>query len=391
MSFQVGYSNTTPTPAGFNLPLFQQEYILEYIRTSHYNKYMGTGPDMPIQLMSELKKGGESMTIPLLARLKKRGVVGNMPLVGREEQLARWNHKVTVEYWRNGVSLTERDEQFVFANALGQVRPALMRWSKEQLRDHITDALFSVSPYITMAAPLVNPDPSQVLPGDPAIVNIKALASGAQLNTWLTNNKDRACFGTTDANIAAGAFATSIGNVTGGTNKAGAELLANMKLKAKTCSPHITPIQVGEDGEEYFINFCDSYTFRQYQKDPDIIAFNREARAREGDGHKRNPLLTGGSLEYDGVIIREIVEMGPHSFDGGGLPLVGRNALVGAQAVCVAIGADPEFREKKEDDYGHIKGIAIRECLGVNKLQKFDPGTGSYVDHAVVTGFSALQ
>lgn len=387
MTYVVGYGNQTQLPDAFNLPKFRRDYLLEYIRNNAFSRYMGTSNESVIQLISELKSGGQSITIPLMGRLKKRGVTANMPLAGREETLTRWQHKLTVEYWRNGVSLTERDEAFTFAKALPQVKPALQRWSKEQMRDHIIDALWSVAPNVTMLAPLCNPDPTQVLVGDPVPTPVKFQATSTQLNQWVTDNADRICFGNTDANRVAGNFSGSIGNVTGSANVFGAEAIRQMMLKAKTSDPHITPLSIGPDGEEYWPIFVDPYTFRAGKKDPEIAAYLKDARAREGDSYKRNPLVSSGAYEFEGAIIREVVEMSPHAVSSG-VPTVGRAVLTGQQAVAVGIGMDPDFRERKDDDYGHIKGVGIVECLGVNKCQKQNPlAPTSYIDHATVSGF----
>lgn len=381
--FVNGYGSPTDNPAGFSLPIFQTNYMVEYIRTNRFNKYIGTDGSMPIQLKMEAKGRGESIKIPFLSRMKKRGVTGNMPLAGREEALDRQSHTIRVEQRRNAALLTERDEHMVFARALGQVRPHLMRWSKEQLRDDIIDACFMVQPRVTMHVPLVNPDPTQVLPGDAAIVNIKTQATTPQLNAWLTNNDDRVVFGGLDANLAAGDFATSIGNIALPADRMGAKVLDRLKMKAKLADRHITPITVGEDDEEYFVVFCDSLSFQQAQYDTDIKEFNKSARSREGSGYKRNPMITGGDLEWNGMILREVPEMAPHS------STVGRSVLMGAEAIGVAIGSDPDFRERKEDDYGQLIGVGIREIIGVEKLQ-METAPNVFVDHSMVTGFTSL-
>jgi len=391
MSYAVGYGTESLNPSGFNLPLFKTTYMTEYVRTNRFNKYMGMDATMPIQIDVQLKKGGQNITFPIMGRLQKRGVAGNMPLAGREEDLARFSHNVTVEYFRNGVLLTERDEHMTFAKALPQVRPHLMTWSKEQLRDAIIDAMFSVSPGVTILPSLVNPDATQVLPGDPAPVIISSQASPAQLNTWTTNNADRIVFGGASTNLAAGNFATSIGNVNAATDMFGAHIVDRMKMAAELANPHMTPIEIGDDGEEYWVIFCDPFTFAQAQYDPDILAFNQNARAREGSGWNKNPMRTGGDLEWNGCIIRKIQEMTP--IGAGTIPGVagayGRAILVGAQAIAVGLGMDADFRERKDDDYGHLKGIGITECRGCNKFQRNMQG-GNYIDNSCVTAFVKL-
>ena len=63
--------------------------------------------------------------------------------------------------------------------------------------------------------------------------------------------------------------------------------------------------------------------------------------------------------------------------------------LCGCQSVSVAWGAMPEFRGKKEDDYGQFTGIGIREMAGCNKVMRKDGVSGTQYDNGMVTGFVA--
>lgn len=377
MAYEAGYPNASTNPTDFSLPKFRQDYLLEYIRTNRFARYMGADNDMPIQFAKEAKGSGETIKIPMLGRLTKTGVTANMPLSGREEQVNRLSHQLTLEFRRNGVVVTERDEQFVFAKVLNQLRGLLMNWSKEQLRNDIIDSLFSVLPRKTMLAPLVNPDSTQRLSGDPSLVNIKTQASDGELDTWVTNNADRVLFHTI-SDLVSGDFSASIANV-GASDVATADTLRAAKDLAVTADPHITPIRVGQDDEEYFVLFCSQKMFRQFQGDSEIQQYNLHALER---GSKRNPLRTGGDLEFDGVIIRPVPEIGDHS------ATVTRGVLCGTEAVAVGIGMDPDFRENKNDDYGHIKGVGITECIGVEKLQRYNGST--YVDNGTITVFSGV-
>lgn len=379
----VGYGNISYSPAGFNKPLFEQQYMLETIHKNPFGKYTGGGEKMPIQLMFQLKKGGQNITFPMMARVSGNGVTGNMPLEGREYVLDRQKFNITVEYFRNAVALSKRDEKFSFAQALPNVRNGLMNWSKEQMRDEIIDASFSVTNNVTMIAPIVNPDPLRVLPGDPAVVPIKVQATTAQLNTWLGNNGDRVIFGGSAASLVPGNFAGSIGNVTATTDRFGAAMISRMKMTAEQADPHITPIEVGDMGENYFVIFCDPFSFSQAQNDPTIRSFMKDSLAREGAGWNKNPLRTGGDLEWDGCVIKKVIQMKPHS------GTVGRQILMGTQAIGFAIGQEPSFSEASVKDYDFKIGVGLTECRGSAKIQR-DYGAGRLVDYATVTSFSAL-
>jgi hypothetical protein len=47
----------------------------------------------------------------------------------------------------------------------------------------------------------------------------------------------------------------------------------------------------------------------------------------------------------------------------------------------------PEFRAKKEDDYGQFSGIGISEMCGANKIQRKDGVSSTQYDNGIVTGF----
>jgi Protein of unknown function (DUF4043) len=383
----VGYGNVSYSPSGFNKPVFESEFLVETVHKNPFGKY--TGPEngkMPIQLKFQLKKGGQNITFPMMGRLKKRGVTGNMALEGREEALDRHKFNIAVEYFRNAVKLSERDEKFSFAQALPYVRQSLMVWSKEQMRDEIIDASFSTGFNVTMATPLINPDPTMVLPGDPVPTPIKTQATTAQLNTWLTNNADRVTFGSAAASLTPGNFAASLGNVSGPSDAFGAKMISRMKMMAEQADPHITPMEVGPNGEHYYVIFADWASFAQAQRDPDIRAFMKDSMAREGGGYEKNPIRTGGDLEWDGCVIKKVIQMSPHDFASG----KGRQVLMGINAIGVAIGADPSFSEASIKDYDFISGIGIKECRGSAKMQR-DYGAGRMVDYATITGFSNLN
>jgi hypothetical protein len=120
-------------------------------------------------------------------------------------------------------------------------------------------------------------------------------------------------------------------------------------------------------------------SFRDLQADPAMIQANRTARPREV---MDNPLFTGDSLMWDGVIIREVPEMGlPFAGDAttvgqtGGILAgvgtagidVGFNFLLGSQALGVAWARRPKS-VIQDSDYEFRKGVGIREIRGVDKL-----------------------
>ena len=389
----------TRVPAGEFLPLFKREYMLEWIRKNRFQRYMGTGEDMPIQFKYELKKeGGQSIQFNFLRKASSNGVGGNMLLEGREGLVTREKCVIIADYMREAFAVSKGDEKKSIVELLPQFKNLLMNWSKERVRDRTIDALWMIKPDVGGVVPIYNPDPSRVLSGDPAAVTTTATATASDWNNFLTNNTDRFTFGNSDTNFSttlATGMAATVGAGDGFTTLA----VSRMKDLAKNTNPAIEPMRIGEDDEEYYVIFCDTKSFRQLQADPKMQAANQYSRSREGDGWKKNPIRTGADLEWDGCIIREVPEMKPIIYDATPaawralLPadtfssaVKGRAVLCGVNAVGIAVGQEQDFPDQLRD-YSYRKGIAVEEMLGVNKIQRQDlTTTTKYVDNGIVSG-----
>jgi uncharacterized protein DUF4043 len=154
------------------------------------------------------------------------------------------------------------------------------------------------------------------------------------------------------------------------------------KRMAKLATPHIRPFKTGTEGREYYVMFCHPLCFRDLKKNTTIIANMQNARSREGDGWKANPLFQDGDLYDDGIIYREIPDFyQPRQTDvatpnpsthytgvGASSADVGANFLCGAQAIGMVNKQAAMPISKKEDDYGFFSGVGIEMAYGVEKL-----------------------
>lgn len=387
---------TTTTPSLQQELRYRQDYWTEYVRMSGFLQDMGSTPMSIIHTAMEAVASGQTVKYPLVSRLKNAGVYGNAKLAGNEEALNKHEWKVGIEYRRNGIELSKREEHFDYAKVRDKAAPLLKEWSMQQLRYNIIDALCMVAPGKVFGTALV--------PGD-GTTTVNATGSSSDLNTWLSANGDwtnaagnktkaRVLFGSTKSNTAyvstTAQFTTSLANVTS-SMKLTRSAIMTMKRVAKKCDPHIRPIRIEDgDGREYFKLYCGSEAFRDLKLDPSIILDNQTARAREGNGMDRNPLFQDGDLIVDGVVVKEIPEIGVLSGAGASSIDVAPVFLCGAQAVGVAWGQYPRFTEKKETDFDFFTGIGIEEALGVGKFQRNITSPSSIViDNGVVTNFVA--
>jgi Protein of unknown function (DUF4043) len=200
----------------------------------------------------------------------------------------------------------------------------------------------------------------------------------------VVDNSDRVLFGKLRSNYSA-TMATALGNIDNTDDKLTSSAVSLMKRIAQNASPAIRPIRLNED-EEWFVLFANSRAFRDFSLDSAVQQANRDARARGMD----NPLFTGGSLMWDGVIVREIPEIATLGGVGAGSIEVGPVYLCGAQSLGVAY-AQRTKTTTQVSDYGFRNGVGLQEIRGIEKL-RFGTGNGDtddLKDHGVVTGFFA--
>ncbi len=350
----------TTARTGLTPQLWDDKFFTAYIRESRFKRYMGTDENSIIQMKEDLtKKNGDSVTFALVNELTSSGVTGNTTLEGNEEALDQRSFRVYVEPLRHAVAVTEWDEQKSAIDLRDAGKMMLKMWSMTKMRDEIITALGSIN---------------GVAYGS---------ASEVQKDAWLVDNADRVLFGATKSNASSNDHSTSRGNIDNTTDTLTPEAISLMKRIAQTASPKVRPIRLRED-EEWFVMFANSRAFRDLSVNTTMTAANRDARPRDIDS---NPLFTGGSLVWDGVIIREIPEIGVVS---NGTIDCGPVYLCGAQALAVA-WAQRTRSTTQTDDYGFRHGVGISEIRGIEKMI-FGSGstdTADTKDHGVVTGWFA--
>ena len=353
--------------AGLTPQLWDSNFFRDYVRSSRYKRYMGTDEASIIQLKEDLtKKRGDTVTFALVNELTGNGVTGNSTLKGNEERLNSRSHALTVDVLRHAVAVDDWDEQKSVIDLRNAARVQLREWAQKRLRDDITTALGQIDG--------VNFGPS----------------TAAQKNTWTTNNQDRVLFGLTTANYTA-VFNTAIQSLTSGEQLT-PNVLSLMKRMAQAASPKIKPVYVREMDQEWYVAFIGPRAWRDLTEDNPttnvLTLANRDARVRGTD----NPLFTGDSLVWDGMILREIPEISfLAGYSGSAGAAIEPVYLCGAQA----IGAAWAQRTKSTtdtDDYGFLHGVGVQEMRRIEKL-RFGTAAGADTttpkDHGIVTAFVA--
>lgn len=360
----MAYTNAV---AGLTPQLWDDQFFVDYVRSSRYKRYMGTADTDMFQVKEELtRKRGDSVTFALVNELTGAGVTGSATLKGNEERLNSRSHKLTVDVLRHAVAVDDWDEQKSVIDLRMAAQSQLRQWASTKLRDACTNALGQIDG-----------------------VNYTA-STATQRNTWTANNVDRVLFGSTIANYNA-TFATAIGGLSAG-EQCSPLALSLMKRMAQSASPKIKPIYVKEMDQEWYVVFVNSLSWRDLTEDNPttnvLTLANRDARIRGVD----NPLFTGDSLVWDGMIIREIPEIAPlGDVSGSGGARIAPVYLCGAQAVGMA-WAQRTKSTTDTTDYEFLHGVGVQEIRRIEKL-RFGTAAGADLttpkDHGIVTGFFA--
>lgn len=357
----------THAVAGLTPTQWDSDFFRDYVRMSRFKRYMGTDEAAIFQLKEDLtKKRGDSVVFALVNELTGTGVTGNNTLKGNEERLNSRSHKLTVDVLRHAVAVDDWDVQKSVIDLRQAARVQLREWAMKKLRDDCVNALGQIDG-----------------------TNYASAAAAAR-NTWWGNNSDRVVCGTVSANYVGSVFATDIAKI-GSGEKLTPNMLSLMKRKAQAASPKIKPVYVKEMDQEWYVAFVPSRCFRDLkQDDPTTNALtlaNRDARIRGVD----NPLFTGDSLVWDGIIIREIPEISPLTdISGSAGAAIAPVYLCGAQAVGLA-WAQRTKSTTDIDDYEFLHGVGVQEIRRVEKL-RFGTGASDLTtpkDHGIVTGFFA--
>lgn len=355
----------TYAASGLTPQQWDSEFFTDYVRASRFKRYMGTDEGSIIQLKEDLtKKKGDSVTFALVNELVGDGVTGNQTLKGNEERLGSRSHRVYVDVLRHAVAVDDWDVQKSVIDLRNAAKTQLREWAQKKLRDGITNALGQIDG-----------------------VNYTA-SSAAQRNTWTANNSDRVLFGLTTSNYNA-TFATAVGGLSSGEQLT-PNALSLMKRLAQAGSPKIKPVYVREMDQEWYVAFIGPKAWRDLTEDNPttnvLTLANRDARVRGVD----NPLFTGDSLVWDGMILRELPEIAALDVSGSAGARIEPVYLCGAQAIGLA-WAQRTKSTTDTDDYEFLHGVGVQEIRGIEKL-RFGTGasdTTTPKDHGIVTGFFA--
>lgn len=338
----------------------------EYIRANRFKRYMGASQNSIIMLKEDLtKKKGDAITIPLLGALDASGDynTGSTTLVGNEKALPNEGHKIEVGVVRDATLVNVEEEQASPIGIREAGKSALKDLQMRYLRRDLINAFHSING-----------------------VNY-ANSTATQKNTWLAANSDRVLFGAARSNNT-GTHSTSLANIDGTNDRLTGEVVSLAKRMAQTATTAngdgIRPYTYGEDMETY-VMFVNTLAFRDLRR---WMVDNKHWADAMAAG-KDNPLFSGPtSIHWDGVVVREIPEIGVLSGAGDLGIDVSPGFFCGTQALGAAWAMRTKSTTRKEDDYGFQYGVGFMEMRGVNKIQ-YAQGTADATDWGMVTVYTS--
>lgn len=356
----------TVVPTNSKVIRWERSFYREWIRDNRFGALTGADESAPIQLKEDLTRNiGQTIDLELVNRLTNQATVGYATLEGNEENLSIRNYRITVNRYRNAVLHDGLDEQFSAIDLVEAKRGRLMDWAKELQRDRIIEALGSIST-------------------DGATHTAYASASEADKDTWVVNNADRVVFGGAAINAD---HSTGLGQLDTTNDIFNKANLIIAKDLAKVANPKIRPLRVKQD-EEWYVALAGTRAFRAMQAS--LSTENTYALERGKD----NPLFTGGDLMYDGVVVKEVPEIGilPGTPGASGTTAVAPVYLLGAQALCWAVAKRVRTIENVTD-YGAKKGAGVEVVDGVRKIYfgaSATTDTGTPKQNGIVTLYVAV-
>jgi len=336
-----------------------------YIRSNRFKRYMGSSANSIFCIKEDLTvKPGDAISVPLIGALDSSGGPndGSSDLVGNEKALPNDGHRIDIKVVRDAVLVNVEEEQASAVDIRNAGKVALKSLQMQYLRNDIITNLHSING-LSYAA-----------------------SSQVQRDAWLANNADRVTFGSAVSNNASNDHSAALTTVDSTDDRLTGDVISMYKRRAQNAttanSEGIKPYEFGEDMET-FVMFVNSYAFRDARSWMVSKGYWENAMARS----KTNPLFSGPtSFEWDGVMVREIPEIGALAGVGNGGIDVTPVFLCGAQALGLAWAKRTKTTLRKETDYEFRYGVGFLELRGVSKFQ-YNQGGASAKDWSVATGY----
>ena len=323
--------------------LWDEKLFRDVLKESYFSRFMGTSRSNIVYVKEELtKQKGDNITFGLRMRLTGAGVIDGQTLENNEESLTKYSDSVSIHHYRHAV----RDD-----GALSRQR-----------------AMFSID------------EESQQALSDWGTEKIDSLAFDAALNSP-TLIFYKTSSGTTNTATAATAKAA----LTAADGKLTPAMVSWMKTYAMTGGGRtyipVQPVSIG--GKPHFVLLVHPDALYDWKMDPTLQQTLREAEARGSE----NPLFSGATAVWDGVIIHAHENCTKATDGGSGSVAWTKGVLLGASSLIWA-WAQRVATVQKNFDYENEHGFAWGIMCGTKKPQFNSLDYGSFGVYLARTNIS---
>lgn len=321
--------------------LWDEKLFRDTVKQTFFSKFMGDGANKIVQVSTDLEKDkGDTVNFGIRMRLDNTPII-NGTLEGNEQALTTYMDSVAINHYRLGVRTAGKlTEQRAFFSIDSESREALKNAGIELVDQLCFDALQA--------------SPTKIIYGG-------AASSTATIAS--TDTLDAAVISKLRALAVSGLATAAVGG-------------------ARNQTP-IRPIMI--DGKKYFVLLVHPYALYDLKFDPVFQQARREAEVRGSE----NPIFSGATAIWDGVVIHEHENIPLVSTWGAGSNVVGaKNIFMGEQALYWAWAKRPEVIVEKFD-YENETGYGWGMIAGVTKPSFNSKDYGSIAVYTAATDVGA--
>jgi N4-gp56 family major capsid protein len=329
---------------------WEEKLFRDARKESYFEKFTGTDSDSLVHVQDQLEKQkGDKITFGVRMRLSGAGVTGSSILENNEEKLTTYDYSLSLEQYRHAVrddgALTRKRAMFDIDS---ESETALKTWGSEKIDALCFDAL------------------------------------GLSTGSGVTPSK---VFYKTSSGVTANSAATAKSGITvAADSKLTPAMISAIKAWAKTGGNRqyvpLRPLKIG--GKSYYVLLVHPDVMYDLKIDSTFAQAQREAEQRGSE----NPIFTGATAIWDGVVIHEHENCHIGTDGGGGSIPWAKGALLGAQSLCWSWGMRPEVVQETFD-YGNQHGYAWSMICAAGKpvFNSLDYGSlGVYTSRTNVSG-----
>lgn len=365
------------TSVGVNDPLACQAWakrlIVEALKATLMDKFVGRDDNSLIQIRDELKDGGQKVTWGLRMQLTGGGTIGDNVLTGREEALTRYSDSMIIDQLRHAVLVHgNMSAQRVLFDLRSEAKSGLADW----LADRADVWFFNQLGGNTIQ--------------DKATTDIEYAYVGMQptiatdTNHWIISNMGDTTGTTNKWDPAGTAGKETTLNGIAPKGYFALELIDACVQKAKTLSPAIRPVNL--KGMKVYVMFLHPHQVTDLRAGTTQSLWHQiQQNALAGGQITGSPYFNGALGMYHNVILHEDARVpfgdssGVNATFGtnlgataGTLSNVARAIFCGAQAGFMAFGRQTDWplRAKWFEeliDYGNQFGVSISMIAGLKK------------------------